>query len=51
MNLSAFIREAVLEKIENDLQLDEARILRSLEEARKEKAYNHEEVWEILGVD
>ncbi len=51
LDLSAFIREAVLEKIENDLQLDEARILKSLEEATNEKTYNHEKVWETLEVD
>lgn len=51
LNMSAFIRKTVLEKIEYDLQLDEERILRALEAARNEDSYDHNEVWEILGVD
>lgn len=51
LNLSAFIREAILEKIEADLKLDEARILRALEASRNEKTFDHSEVWNILGVD
>lgn len=51
LNLSAFVREAVLEKIEEDLELDEARILSALEAAEKEETYDHTEVWSKLGVD
>lgn len=51
LNLSSFIRETVLEKIEEDLKLDERRILKALEDARKEETYDHTEVWSMLGVD
>lgn len=51
LNLSAFIRQAVLEKIEEDLKLDEARILRALEIARQEENYDHAQVWSMLGLD
>ena len=51
LNLSAFIRQAVLEKIEEDLKLDEARILRALEIARQEENYDHTQVWSMLGLD
>lgn len=50
LNLSQFVREAVLDKIEDDLKLDEERILRALKTAEKEKKYDHTEVWEMLGV-
>ncbi len=51
LNLSAFIREAVLDKIEDDLKLDEIRILNALEAARKEESYDHTDVWDKLGLD
>ncbi len=51
LNLSAFIRQAVLEKIEEDLKLDEARILKALEIARQEESYDHTQVWPMLGLD
>lgn len=51
LNLSAFIRQAVLEKIEEDLKLDEARILRALEIARQEESYDHAQVWSMIGLD
>ena len=41
LNMSQFIRDAVLDKIENDLDLDEA---------KQEKTYDHTEVWKMLGV-
>ncbi len=50
INLSAFIREAVLDKIEDDLNLDEKRILSARKCAETEKKYDHTEVWEKLGV-
>jgi len=50
LNLSAFLRELLLDKIEEDLLLDEERILRAKESARKEKIYDHTEVWDMLGV-
>ena len=50
LNLSQFIREAVLDKIEDDLKLDEERILNSLKAAENDEKYDHTEVWKILGV-
>ena len=50
INLSAFIREAVLDKIEEDFSLDENRILAVRERAKSEKIYDHTEVWEELGI-
>lgn len=44
LNLSAFIRETIMEKIEEDLELDEERILTSLEKAKDEPTYSHNEV-------
>ena len=50
LNLSSFIRDVVLEKIEDDMRLDEARILKARELMKKEKVYDHEDVWKELGV-
>ena len=50
MSLSAFIREAALDRIENDFALDEARILKAREEAQKGKKYTFEEAWQEVGV-
>lgn len=51
LNLSSFIRETILEKIEEDLKMDEERILEALERSRKEESYHHTEVWKMLGID
>ena len=50
LNLSQFIRDAVIDKIEDDFSLDETRILNALNRAKTEKRYSHEEVWDMLGV-
>ncbi len=50
LNMSAFIREAVLDRIEDDFDLDEERILRAREAAKTEKVYSHEEAWAEIGV-
>ncbi|WP_248626051.1 DUF6290 family protein [Enterococcus cecorum] len=50
MNLSEFIKEAIFEKMEEDLLLDEQRILTAREKAKSERRYNHTEVWKRLGV-
>jgi len=39
-----------IHKIENDLDLDEDRILYAFEKAKQEKTYDHTEVWKMLGV-
>lgn len=38
-------------KIKERLVLDEERILKAIEESRKEKNYDHTEVWELLEID
>ncbi len=50
LNMSSFIRDLVLDKIEDDLNMDEARILRAREESHKGKTYDHTEVWKELGI-
>lgn len=50
LNLSEFIRNTILDKIEDDLRINEERILRAWEEAKKEKGISHENLWKELGV-
>ncbi len=50
LNLSSFIRNLVLDKIEDDMRLDESRILRARELLKKEKMYDHTDVWKELGI-
>jgi hypothetical protein len=50
LNMSKFIRDLVLDKIEEDLSLDEERILKAHEKAKHEKKYDHTEVWKMLGI-
>ena len=50
LNMSSFVREAVMYKIDEDLDLDEARILNAAKRAKKEKSYDHTEVWKELGI-
>lgn len=50
LNMSQFIRDLILDKLEEEFELDEERILHAHEKAKNEKKYDHTEVWEILGV-
>lgn len=50
LSLSAFIRDAALDKIEDDLKLDEERIAKARDLYKTEKVYDHTEVWDMLGV-
>lgn len=50
LNLSEFIKDAIFEKMEEDLLLDEQRILTAREKAKSERRYDHTEVWKRLGV-
>lgn len=50
LNLYEFIKEAIFEKMEEDLLLDEQRILTAREKAKSERRYDHTEVWKRLGV-
>lgn len=50
LNLSAFVREALLEKIEDSMKLDEEKILAAYKKSFQESSIDHTEVWEKLGV-
>lgn len=50
LNLSQFLRETIIGRIEDDLRMDEQRILQARERAKTEKKYDHTQVWEMLGV-
>lgn len=48
LNMSAFIRDLVLDKIEEDRKMDEEKILHAKALLKKEKVYDHEEVWKAF---
>lgn len=50
LNLSSFVRELILDKIEDDLALDEERIINARTRAANEASFDHTEVWKKLGV-
>ena len=50
LTLSAFARESMLDRIEEDLALDEARIRKALKEIDEGKTYPIEEVWKEMGI-
>ncbi|MCF0239830.1 MAG: antitoxin [Streptococcus gallolyticus] len=50
LNPSTFIRNLVLDTIEEDLKLDEERLLLAKAKIDKEAQYDHEEFWNKLGV-
>lgn len=50
LSLSEFIKEAIFEKMEEDLTMDEQRIQEVREKAKCERKYDHTEVWKMMGV-
>ena len=50
LNISEFVKDAIFEKMEEDLVMDEHRILTAREKAKTERRYDHTEVWKRLGV-
>lgn len=50
LNLSEFIKEAIFEKMEEDLSMDEQHIQEAREKAKCERKYDHTEVWKMLGI-
>jgi uncharacterized protein (DUF1778 family) len=50
LSLSSFVRETVFDYIENDLAMDEERILRARARLDQEKTFDHSEVWKELGI-
>ena len=49
LNLSEFIKDAIFEKMEEDL-LDEQHIQTAREKVKSERRYDHTEVWKRLGI-
>lgn len=49
-SLSDLFKSAVLDLIEDDMQLDEERILRARDDIENGKFSDHTEVWKALGV-
>ena len=45
LSLSAFVRQAALEKIEAGLEYSEARMLKALNIAKQEESYDRLKVW------
>lgn len=50
LNLSEFIRNTLIDTIENSLKLDEERIREAREKIKTEKIISSEDVWKELGV-
>ena len=50
LNLSEFIKDAIFEKLDEELPMDEQRIQAAREKAKSEKRYDHTEVWRRLGL-
>lgn len=50
LNLSEFIRNTLIDNIENSLKLDEERIREAREKIKTEKTISSEDVWKELGV-
>lgn len=50
LNLSEFIRNTLIDTIENSLKLDEERIRKAREKIKTEKTISSEDVWKDLGV-
>ena len=50
LNLSDFIRETLIDRIEEDMQINEEKIIKAIEAIETDKVYDAEEVWKILGV-
>lgn len=50
ISVSALMRDAVLDTIEDDFKMDEERILAAYAEAKNGKVYDHDDAWRIIGV-
>ena len=50
LNMSSFARSSMLDKVEEDLSLDEKRILAAKKRAEIQKHYSADEVWQELGI-
>jgi len=50
LNLSEFIRNTLIDSIEDSLKLDEKRIMEARRKIETEKTISSEDVWKELGV-
>lgn len=50
LNLSEFIRNTLIDTIEDSLKLDEERIIEARKKIKEEKTISSENVWKDLGV-
>ena len=48
--LSGFIKETVLDRIEDDMEIDEQRILAAWEKSKNKQGTPAEQVWKELGL-
>ena len=48
--LSGFIKETVLDRIEDDMEIDEKRILDAWEKSKNKQGTQAEQVWKELGL-
>lgn len=51
ISISEFVRNAILEKLEDNLLLDEKMIMAARKKSKKEKSIPSEDVWKSLGVE
>lgn len=50
LNICEFVKDTILEKIEEEISMDEQRILSAREKSKFENKYEHSEVWKKLGI-
>lgn len=50
LNMSSFIRDTIIEKIEDSLETDSKRIMTALKEVEKNELIDHEEAWKEIGI-
>lgn len=50
LNLSSFIRDTIMKKIEDDLKINEKYILNACKKSFKEPSYDIDETWKILDI-
>ena len=50
LNMREFIGDGVVDKIENDVDVDEDGMLYGFEKGKEEKRYDDSEVWKMVGV-
>lgn len=51
ISLSEFVRNAIFEKLEDNLLLDEKIIMAARKKSKKEKSISSEDLWKDLGIE